>query len=68
MIFLIQVKKEVIKQMIVNAGIKTLGVYLNPIIDWKDQHDHVKNKMLLAIKKLMRTCMTSYGAHMCFNM
>ena len=34
----------------VNVGVKTLGVYLNPMIECKDQCDHVKSKIQVTIK------------------
>ena len=53
--------------MMVNISVKTLGIYLNPMIDWKDQHEHVKNKIQVTIKKLMRTDMKQYQTHIHFN-
>ena len=42
------------KKIMVNVSIKTLGVYLNSIIEWKDQHEDVKSKMQVTIRRLMR--------------
>ena len=51
----------------VNESIKTLGVYMNPQIEWNDQCEHVKNKMQVTVRKLMRTEMKVHQACMCFN-
>ena len=55
------------KKIMVNVSIKTLGVYLNPIIEWKDQHEDVKSKIQVTIRRLMRIEMKSCQAHMHFN-
>ena len=50
-----------------NKSIKMLGVCLNPMIEWKDQHDHDKKKMKITIRKLMRTEIKVHQDCMCFN-
>ena len=52
----------------VNISVKTLGVYLNPMAYWKDQYEHIKNKIQVTIKKLMRTYLQAGQANMNFNM
>ena len=63
----LQLKDEVIKQVHVSISIKTLGVYVNPMLDWKDQFECITNKIIVTIKKLMRTEMKTHQVHMCFN-
>ena len=63
----LKLKDEVIKQMMVNFSVKTLGVYLNPMIEWKDQHENVKSKVQVTMKKLMRTETKAHQVHICFN-
>ena len=48
----LKLKEEVIKQMMANVSVKTLGVYLNPMIEWKDQHECVKSERQVTIKKI----------------
>ena len=63
----LKLREEVIKHMMLNVSIKTLGIYLNPMIEWKDQHEYVKNKTQVTIKKLMGTEMKVHQAQMNFN-
>ena len=50
-----------------NESFKTLGVCLNPMIDWKNQCWHLKKKIQMTIRKLMRRYMKVNQAYMCFN-
>ena len=50
----LKLKEEVIKKMMANASVKILGTYLNPMIESKDQYEHVKSKMQVTIKKLIK--------------
>ena len=61
-------KRRIDKTKTGNESVKTLGVHLNPIIEWKDQRGHVKNKMKRTIRKLMRTDIKDNQTCMCFNM
>ena len=36
----------------VNLNVKMLEVHINPMIKWKDQHEHVKNKIQVTIRKI----------------
>ena len=64
----IKLKNELIKQTQVNESFKTLGVYVNPSLNWNDEFECVKNKMKVTIRNLMRTDMEINQAHVCFNM
>ena len=46
---------------------KNVGAHENPSLNWKDEDEHVKNKMITSIKKIMRTEMKRHRAHMHFN-
>ena len=63
----IKLKNEVIKQSQVNVSVKTLGVHINPRLNWNDEFECVKHKVTATIKKLMRTEMKTYQAHMYYN-
>ena len=54
--------------MVVNGSFKTLGVYFNPMIDWKDQCEFVKSKIQVPINNLLRIDIKACQAHMHFNM
>ena len=54
--------------MQVDESIKTIGVCANPSLNWNDEFEHVKKKMTVSIKKLMRTEMKTHQAHVHFNM
>ena len=64
----IKLKEEVIKQIMVDKSVKTLGVCLNPMIEWKDQYEHVKKKIQITIRKLMRTDVKVHQECMHFKM
>ena len=64
----IKLKEEVVKQRMVNESVKTLSVCLNQILEWKDQHGHVKKKIQVTIRKVTRKDMKVHQACMCFNM
>ena len=46
-----------------NVSVKTLGLHVNHMLDWKDKFEHVKNKMIVTIRKLMRTEIKTCQAH-----
>ena len=60
-------KEEVIKQIKVHESIKTLGVCVNPQLNWNVHFGYVKNKMQDVVRKLMRTEIRVHQACMCFN-
>ena len=64
----IKLKEEVIKKIMLNESVNTLGICLNPTIEWKDQHGHVKKKIQVTIRKVTRKDMKVHQACMCFNM
>ena len=41
---------------------------MNPMIDWKDQYEHIKKKMQMTARKLTRIDMKVHQTFMCFNM
>ena len=63
----IKLKNELIKQLQVNVSVKTLGVHINPRLNWNDEFEYVRKKMIVTIRKLMRTEMKTYQAHMYYN-
>ena len=63
----IKLKEEVIKQIKVHDSVKTLGVCVNPQLNWNVQFEYVKNKMQNTVRKLMRTEMRVHQVHMRFN-
>ena len=55
------------KQLKENECVTTLGVLVNPSLNWDDEHECVKNKLTMAIKKTMRTEIIMWQIHMHFN-
>ena len=62
----IKLNEEGIKQITVNESIKTSGVHANPQIEWNNQCEHVKNKMQVIVRKLMRIEMKVHHTHVFF--
>ena len=48
----VKLKGEVTKKITVNERIKTLGVHVNPKLEWEYQYEHVIKKMQVTIRKL----------------
>ena len=64
---IVTVGEYAIKKLDASESIKTLGVYLNPMLEWKDEFSYVKKKMEMSMQKLMGTKMAVCQVHVCFN-
>ena len=49
-------------------SVKTLGACTNPRLNWNDEHEHIKNKLIISIKKIIRSKSRLNQAHIHFNM
>ena len=63
----IKLENEVIKRLQMRVSVKMLGVCINPRLDWNDEFECVKNKLSVTIKKVLRTEMKKYQAHVCLH-
>ena len=61
-------KDEIVKQLKSNDSVKTLGVFINPSLNWNNEHEHVKNKLIKPIKKIMIKEIIIFQVHVIFNM
>ena len=63
----VQKHEEKIKIIKMKNSVKILGVYIIPLLSWKDEFEHVKHKMKLSIKRLMKSCMKMNQVCLYFN-
>ena len=62
----IKLKYKIIKQLKVEESINKLGVYINPSLNWNDECECVKKKLIKSINKIIRAEIKTYQVHMCF--
>ena len=63
----LKVNKKIIKQLSTKDAIRTLGVYMCPQVQWKDQFKAMKDKMIELIAKLNNTEIKPHLMHPYFN-
>ena len=63
----IVIGSNVMQMLDVRESTKTLGVFMSPALDWKDEFSYVKRKMETSITKLMNTELAIYQVYMYFN-
>ena len=63
----IKLKEENTKKIKVKESIKTLGVHTHPSLNQDNEHEHVKTKLILSIKKIIKTDIRMCKVHMHFN-
>ena len=49
-----KLKDKNMKQSKVNESVKTLGVLMKPSLNWNDEFEYARNKLIMSIKKTMR--------------
>jgi len=62
------INKRLLKQMSIKESVKSLGIYINPKIEWIKQFEMVKEKLFRTMSKLCSTPLTIANAYLYFNM
>ena len=47
----IEINEEKIKIIDARTSVKTLGVHISPSLNWRDEFEYVKQKMMVSVKK-----------------
>ena len=63
----IKLKDENAKQLKVNESIKTLGIFINSSLNWNDEYEYVRNKLIISSKKIIRIEIRMHQVLMHFN-
>ena len=63
----IEINEEKIKIIEVRTSVETLGTHISPSLNYRDEFEHVKQKMEVYMKKIMRTDMNMHQVCLYFN-
>lgn len=64
----LKINGQMLEQLKVNESKKMLGICIGPSLKWDKQFEKMREKMIIAMKKLNNTPMTIANACTCYNM